>query len=275
MTLRYGVKAFLSGLTLLASMLLGALPAMAATCTDRYVTEEGTLVIDQGGAFYDPVTGEAVCLPFKTGKTVQRPLQDFLSVQGTFCYPDGAGGCRIFNPGIPNFLLWTDVQWSRRTAFDYAGLVPGFGTVVTGSVTETRQKDGRALVKVGLDASNAFNWVVSGNDTATSPVIFGNRIDAVQVGAAPALGGSSFRIEFFNSAMGAPLPDLVQMLAFPNSGPTLRSLTFTSDSFGELHADFGVPEATPGEATVTMLNLQMNGPGPTVPVDNIMVEIVP
>ena len=39
MTLRYGVKAFLSGLTLLASMLLGALPAMAATCTDRYVTE--------------------------------------------------------------------------------------------------------------------------------------------------------------------------------------------------------------------------------------------
>ena len=58
------------------------------------------------------------------------------------------------------------------------------------------------------------------------------------------------------------------MLAFPNSGPTLRSLTFTSDSFG-------VPEATPGEATVTMLNLQMNGPGPTVPVDNIMVEIVP
>ncbi|MBI2961937.1 MAG: hypothetical protein HYY28_16640 [Betaproteobacteria bacterium] len=33
-------------------------------------------------------------------------------------------------------------------------------------------------------------------------------------------------------------------------------------------------DGTPGEATVTMLNLQMNHLGPTVPVDNIMVEVV-
>ena len=277
MTARYGVKVFLSVATLAAFVLFGALPATAATCTDRYVTEEGTLVIYQGGAFYDSVTGEAVCLPFKTGKTVQRPLSDFLDRQATFCFPDGSGGCLIFIPGIPNFLDWRDAGRNRTAVVDYAGLVSGFGTVVTGSVTETRQKDGRALVRVGLDASNAFNWVVSGNDTATSSVIFGNRLDAVQVGAEPALGSSSFRIEFFNSAMGAPLLDLVELLTFGGgtNSPTLRSRTFTSDALGELHAAFGVVEGTPGEATVTMLNLQMNGPGPTVPVENIMVEIVP
>ncbi|MBI2316010.1 MAG: hypothetical protein HYU75_02995 [Betaproteobacteria bacterium] len=242
MTSLEGTKRFLLRFMVAALMLTGAVPAMAATCTDRYLTEAGTLVIDLGGAFYDADTGEVACLPAQGGRTVQRPLQDFLSVQGTFCYPDGVGGCRIFNPGIPNFILWNDTSRDRRTAFDYAGLVAGFGTVVTGSVTETRQQDGRALVKVGLNANNAFNWVVSGFATATDPVIFGNRIEAVQAGAAPALGTSSLRIDFYNGfSMSAPMPDLIELLVFRVNGPdTMRSLTFTSDSFGELHAVFGV-----------------------------------
>jgi hypothetical protein len=269
------IKGCLLGLMVVGLLLFGSLPA-SALCVNYYFTEAGTLVVDQGGAFYDSVTGEVACYNPKPKHTVVRPLSDFLDVQGTFCYPDGAGGCRIFNPGIPNFILWDDSSRNRRTAFDYAGLVPGFGTVITGSISETRQKDGTALVRVNFDTANAFNWVVSGFSTANDPVIFGNRLDAVQDGSAPALGNSSFRIDFLNQdfGMGGPLPDLVHMLSFPNGdGRALRSLTFTSDSFGELHAAFGVAEGTPGKATVTMSDLQMNGVGPNVPVDNIMVEV--
>ena len=267
------IKGCLLGLMVFGLVVFGSLPA-SALCVNYYFTDAGTLVVDQGGAFYDSVTGEVACYDPTPKHTVVRPLSDFLDVQGTFCFPDGVGGCRIFHPGIPNYLTWFDGPRFRKAAVDYAGLVPGFGTVVTGTVTETKQRDGTALVRVGLDTSNAFSWVVDGNSTATSPIILGNRLDAVQDGADPALGNSSFRIEFFTSGMGAPLPDLVQLLAFTVGGSaTLRSFTFTADIFGELHAAFGVAEGTPGEATVTMLNLQMNGPGPTVPVDNIMVEV--
>jgi len=267
------IKGCLFGLMITALVLFGSLPA-SALCVNYYFTEAGTLVIDQGGAFYDSVTGDPVCYNPTPKHTVVRPLSDFLDVQGTFCFPDGSGGCRIFNPGIPNFILWRDTSRNRRTAFDYAGLVPGFGTVVTGSVSETEQKNGNALVRVNLYATNALNWVVIGTNTATDPVIFGNRFDAVQAGAEPALGNSSFRYEFFNFAMGRPLPDIVEQLSFPNNNAIgLRSLTFTSDSFGELHAAFGVPEGSPGEATVTMLDLRQSGVGPNVPVDNIMVNV--
>jgi len=172
------------------------------------ITEAGTLVVDQGGAFYDSVTGEVACYDPKPKNTLVRPFSDFLDVQGTFCFPTPPTGlpCQIFNPGIPNFLVWRDDTRNRMAAVDYAGLVPGLGTTVTGTVSETKQKDGTALVKVSLGATNAFNWVVSGTSTATDPVIFGNRIDAVQAGAEPALGNSSLRIEFFNFSMGATLP---------------------------------------------------------------------
>jgi len=280
------IKGCFLGLIVAGLVLLGSLPA-SALCVNYYFTESGTLVVDQGGAFYDSATGEVACYDSKPKNTVVRPLSDFLDVQGTFCYPcvnpatetcqtnDEGRLCRIFNPGIPNFIFWVDTSRLRRTAFDYAGLVPGFGTVITGSISETRQKDGTALVKVNFDTANAFNWVVSGTNTGTDSVIFGNRLDAVQAGTEPALGSSSFRIEFFNFFPGAPLPDLIELLAFTSNGEGrgLRSLTFTSDSFGELHAAFGVAEETPGEATVTMLDLRMNGVGPNVPVDNIMVEV--
>jgi hypothetical protein len=267
------IKGCFLGLMVAALVLLGSLPA-SALCVNYYFTEAGTLVVDQGGAFYDSVTGDPVCYNPTPKHTVVRPLSDFLDVQGTFCFPDGTGGCLIFNPGIPNFLTWRDVSRNRRAAVDYAGFLGEFGTVVTGTVSETELKDGRAFARINFDTTNAFSWVVDGNNTATSPVILGNRLDAVQAGAEPALGNSLFRIEFFTSGMGAPLPDLIQLLAFPGAGSSsLRSFTFTADIMGELHEAFGVAEGTPGEATITMLNLQMNGPGPTIPVDNIMVEV--
>jgi hypothetical protein len=279
------IKGCFLGLMVAALVLFSYLPA-SALCVNYYFTETGTLVIDQGGAFYDSVTGEVACYDPKPKHTVVRPLSDFLDVQGTFCIScsnpatqtceinDEGRPCQIFNPGIPNFLLWRDLSRDRRAAVDYAGFLGEFGTVVTGTVSETEQKDGRALVMVNFDTTNAFSWVVSGSNTATGTVLLGNRLDAVQAGAEPALGNSSFRINFVNSAMGDPLPDLVQMLTFPaNGAASLRSFTFTASIAGELHEAFGVAEGTPGQGSVTMLNLQMNGPGPTIPVDNIMVEV--
>ena len=39
--------------------------------------------------------------------TVTRPISDFVSAQGTFCLPDGGGGCFLFVPPVPNFAGWS------------------------------------------------------------------------------------------------------------------------------------------------------------------------
>ena len=229
-----------------------------------------------------PAMAQGKSGPHTVGLPLQRPISDFLEVQGTFCINDGAGGCLVFNPGMPNFLLWRDLNRDRRAAVDYAGLAAkaafenyglDFGTEITGSVIEQPLSDGTALVKVVLHAKNAFTWVVSGSNTAEDPVIFGNRLDEVAFfGAEPALADVTFRIEFLYSAVGIPLPDLVQMLAFPgNGGASLRSLTFSATALGEVHVD-GVPEGAQGAATVISLNNQFNVLGPTVPVSNILVH---
>ena len=41
------------------------------------------------------------------GGATQRPISEFVSAQGTFCRPDGAGGCTLFVPPLLNFLGWT------------------------------------------------------------------------------------------------------------------------------------------------------------------------
>jgi hypothetical protein len=247
------IKGFFLGLMVVGLVLFGSLPAMA-----------------QGNSG----TAHPIAPP------IERPLSDFLDVQGTFCFPDGAGGCRIFNPPLPNYLLWNDVDRSRRAAIDYAGMAAeyalsqglDFGTEITGFITEEPLSDGRAQVTVILHTKNAFTWVTSGNSTFTSPVIFGNRIAEVLDGAEPALGDCTFKIDFRIPFPGAPLLDLVQLLGFQSSINTLRSLTFTASALGELHAEFGVPEGTSGAATVIQLNNQFNSIGPVDPVSNILVH---
>lgn len=150
--------------------------------------------------------------------------------------------------------------------------MPGFGTVITGAVSEAKQRDGGALVRVDLFAAHAFTWV--GSPFTDSTVLFGNRIDAVQAGAAAAFGNSHLRIDFFMPAMGAVLPDLIDLFLNHVDGRGLRSLTFSSDSFGELRAAFGVADGTRGEAEVAIVNLTMNNTGPNIPVDHVIVSVV-
>lgn len=193
----------------------------------------------------------------------QRPLTDFLSTQGTFCFDDGAGGCYLFVPPAPNFLGWN--TWPpvndhiTFAAMDYAGLANAFlhdpfNTLVDGMVLEWPLPDGRAEVRVALLASRANCWVMNldlNGDTfsqrAAGPTLFGQRPGA---GFGHALGRCSLDVRLINTAPGAPLPDLMQIANAPADGQSLDYLFFGADVVGPLTAQFGVPEGTPGRCTI-------------------------
>jgi hypothetical protein len=193
----------------------------------------------------------------------QRPLTDFLSMQGTFCADDGAGGCYLFVPPAPNFLGWN--TWppvNDRVTFagmDYAGLANAFlqnpfNTQVDGMVLEWPLPDGRAEVRVALLTSRANCWVIDVDLTgdflgqvAAAPTLFGQRPGA---GFGYALGRCSLDVRLINSAPGAPLPDLIQLNSAPAADQRLDYLFFGADVAGPLTAQFGVPEGTPGRCTI-------------------------
>src|SRR5262245_53833399 len=99
----------------------------------------------------------AVTLALVLGSTamaqpVFRPLNDFLSKQGTF---PGS----LFWPPVKNYLGWVDEQSTTFGIMDYAGLANDWlkttssgaidlGTQVDGYVKEEMLPDGRGLVTV-------------------------------------------------------------------------------------------------------------------------------
>jgi hypothetical protein len=186
-----------------------------------------------------------------------RPIEDFVNAQGTFCSPDGMGGCLLFIPPIENFLGMSDPAAGLLASVDYAGLADDWlggslGTEFDGTVIERPLADGRAQVRVILHTSNALTWVVEGDDFATSPLIFGYRAPDVASNT-PGLADSHLNLVFINSAPGAPLPDLMQILVeqFEN----LRFLSFKATANGPLRELFGVIEGTPGKVVVTETGL--------------------
>jgi hypothetical protein len=177
-------------------------------------------------------------------QTTQRPIDDFISTQGTYCVPDGGGGCVIFVPGIANFVGWGDSKSLGSdhlivASVDYAGLAnrsiearsPGFtlGTTFSGTVVERALPDGRAAVTVVLLTENALTFAAE-DDFVTGKLLFGSRAVEVLAGAQPALGDSQFRIAFTNTAPGAPLPDLVQLLFAPAPGQELKNYSFSAEA---------------------------------------------
>jgi hypothetical protein len=75
-------------------------------------------------------------------------------------------------------LQFFDAATNCAAIVDYAGLIPGFGTMVTGSVSERPFTDkGSVLgrIIVNLYAEKALTWVA--DDTVESgDVLFGNRL---------------------------------------------------------------------------------------------------
>ena len=98
-----------------------------------------------------------------SGQVTIRPISHFISTQGTFCVPDGNGGCELFVPPVANFP-----GAQRGASVDYAGLAEAYvrqasggaislGTSFSGRVIERRLHDGRAQVL--LFTKNALAWV--------------------------------------------------------------------------------------------------------------------
>jgi hypothetical protein len=226
------------------------------------------------------------------GAVQTRPIADFLSTQGTFCVPDGFGGCLLFVPPAPNFIGWSTIFAGQThvlfAGVDYAGLANTFlgnpfGTTVDGTVIERPLADGRAEVRVLLFTENANTWVIdldlAGDvlaQIAGKPTLFGRR---PQDGGAHALGKSTFEVRFINSAPGAALPDLVQVFNVPDAGPAvLEFVGFTSQANGPLTAQFGVVEGTPGRCMIRQTGLNATylkaGPKSRVALDAYPAELI-
>jgi hypothetical protein len=188
--------------------------------------------------------------------TSPRPISDFVSQQGTFCFPDGRGGSVIFVPPLPNFIGWSDWRSGNNAWVDYAGLANAacggdFGTQTRGTVIERPLPDGRADVTVTLHTTKALTWVIERcSDFAGATPVFGHRAADVLAGAEAALGESFLQLSFTNSAPGAPLADLMQLFFLPAPGQQLHKYVFYAMAKGPLRNAFGVPNSTPGMVTV-------------------------
>jgi hypothetical protein len=193
------------------------------------------------------------------GPAVQRPIEDFVDAQGTFCFPNGAGGCYLFVPPIENFLGFSSPDYCASV--DYAGLANTewggpFGTTTSGSVTERPLADGRAEVNVRLHTSNALAWVIGSEcDFANSPVLFGQRYPEGSEWANAALGKSLLQVKFINTAPGDPLPDLIKLLVAPEVGQELQFISFKAQADGTLREAYGVPDGTPARLQVTQTGM--------------------
>ena len=203
-------------------------------------------------------------------EAAQRPLSDWTSRQGSFCLVSGnngidcqasgyhGGSCLLFVPPVLNYLAWTTDPVTNGFSMDFAGLANAWlqahgmslGITMDGSVNEIPQPDGTALVSVILHTHNALSWAVQGTPTSidfgTSPLLFGFRAPEVLAGATPALGDCTLQVSFVNTAPGAPLPDLIQLVFCPGPSQALNFLGFSGQATGPLRATFGVPEGTPG-----------------------------
>jgi hypothetical protein len=230
--------------------------------------------------------GEQILSPLAPASTTMRPIEEFVAAQGTYCLDDGMGGCLLFVPPIENFLGWSDPDDALSLSVDYAGLADRwimnasggamtFGTTFAGTVRERALYDGRAEVQVVLHTRNALTWGVDGFDF-TGPLVFGYRApDVLNDGAVPALGSSMMKFTFVNTAPGAPLPDLMQVVFAPEEGQELVSVRFSSQAAGDLREGSGYADGTPGKAIVSETGLFMTGfhgaVGDGFPAENIVL----
>ena len=222
-------------------------------------------------------------------KTTHRSIQEFVDAQGTFCFPDGAGGCVLFVPPVENYIGWGSPSQDRSVSMDYAGVANrhivsasggtvDLGTSYAGSITEKTLDDGRALISLDLKTKNVLTYAVAPMHAfADGTLLFGNRAPAVAAGATPAMGDCHLTFDFILAHPGDPLPDMLQILAFPTTGQEVRRLTFEGSAKGPLHAAFGVVEGTAGRLQVTQIgNFQSKSKSPTwdgFPAEHVNITV--
>ncbi len=222
-----------------------------------------------------------------------RPIEDFVTAQGTFCLSfetcDAEPPCFLFVPPVENFVGLNDPVSLLAASIDYAGLADAwitaesggnvsFGTEFSGSITERSLRDGTGSVQVHvrLRTTNALAWAIECEpgpacDFGNATTILGNRAPDVLAGAEMALGDSFLRLKFVSHlGFGAPLPDLIQLF-FGCGGddyefPSLLQFVATAQ---------GTHDGTPSTLIVTQMGLFANpGGGATAdgfPVENVVI----
>ena len=175
-----------------------------------------------------------------SARTIQRPIHDFIA-------PNLVGGLWLWNePGDPAYVY---VDYFGRFNAEY---VLNLGTTIDGMITERELRDGRALVRIVFHVSNAL--VIAHDSTLPGPVadnlLFGHVPVQIQAGEEPGLGDVLLKLEFINTAPGAPLPNLVELFD-PPPGIEMKKFLLVTTAEGPLSELFGVPDGTPGMLQTT------------------------
>ena len=170
-------------------------------------------------------------------QAVQRPIQDFINAQTAT-------------------TSWSEPATGNGIVVDYAnkvngGLNLGLPTSFKGKITEQAMEDGRARVHVVLHTTDAYTTANQGG----VGFVFGSAAGEIIAGAEPALANSLLTLEFINTASGAPMPNLNNLIFFPAVGQELVKITFEATAKGPLRALFGVPAGTPGMVHTTQRGL--------------------
>lgn len=227
----------------------------------------------------------------------QRPIEDFLSTQGTLCLsfetcvgepPD----CFLFAPPVENFLGWNDPARLLAASIDYAGLADqwitnesggavSFGTTFSGSITERALNDGtgRVEVHVRLRTTNALSWgfacePIPGGffcDFGFAPTIVGNRAQDVLAGAPMMLGDSLLKLQYVAPGFDAPIPDLLQLLFCGVEGYEFPSvLQFVGTASGTRNDD-GSPAILHVSQVGRLANPGQGAVADGFPVENVLI----
>jgi hypothetical protein len=193
-----------------------------------------------------------------SAQTVERSLEEWMAVQGTFCIPDGAGGCLRLQGPQPMIVGIEDTASTKCAFIDYASVIDRWLTTesagpvalptnVTGSVKEHISADGTAEITVRLVTTNALMFVVDGCvGGELGSILFGWPPAEVLAGATPTLADVTFYARYIMPEAGLPLSDIGQIIAFPHSGEQIGQVRQDGDARGELRAAFGVPDGTAG-----------------------------
>lgn len=226
-----------------------------------------------------------------------RPIEEWVAAQGTFCIDDGGGGCFQFIPPFENYLGQSSFPpptgaTTILSSFDYAGVAERtiidmggdpLGTTFDGHIRELPLKDGRAECRVNLQTRNALCWANACGDPcdfdfANGPMLFGARSTEVLAGMDATLGEINITLLFINTAPGAPMPDIMQILYAPEEGQELLWFALSATANGPLREAYGVPDGTPGKMTVRQTgNFLGSGQGALAdgfPVEQIRLRVV-
>ena len=190
-----------------------------------------------------------------------RPISDFLDQQVLLAPGFGAGvdWASEAKDGSLEYLARIDfVGVINKYQLEAAGH-GSLGTSFTGNVTESVQNDGRTLVQVNLHGKNVFCLIGRfGNGGVFWP---DNRMWGQPAGLVPSQFTVAdldtvdvhFTLKFLtNDPPGSDLPQIRQLLFFPEEGQEVLQNLIQASGKGHLRYGFGVPDGTPGQLSMTM-----------------------